>query len=1145
MAANGGDGGGKRDSKIESVIATLPKGRPWPTSTVTSTLRTRDGVLDSKAGIGLGSKVGSKVVQTKADSAARPNSGRIPGSRYVGGSGRPTSAPVKPRPKGRLSVKDLPKHDHLQDVAAVADKGAGYRPPWWSDQVWGKPECDPGPAVLRASGKSPAKGSTSPTAGANVSMEEFDSMEKSMRSVLTEKKSLHQGPKEMLLRMFRSVATTVVSRVTLNEFIEAWRRLGVTVSPPMATAFFRRYGMDKQGMLPYQVFARALLTPPSKLLGFQDIKRGAFSPEDPHLEFYGKILYPECRKGVFAPTDWDPELGKRSAEMPKGQLKLEFVYGYSGFTTSPNLFYTASNEIVYFTAGVGIVYNKEQHTQRFFLSHNDDIHSLAIHPDRNIVATGQVAHRGDKGDPYVCVWDTTTLEELSRIYYDDVRGMVALSFSRDGTKLAAVGTDNQHTIFIHEWATKKLIAECKGCNGEPPQVFGILWNPYADNEFISYGVNHIKWWKPADTGKGEGGGYSATVGSFGTGTRPFNILSACCLPSGRVLTGNKEGSLCVWQGSKLVKQVEAHPSKSVITEMTSREATQGLYCIAMRREKDSTVLITAGSDGWVHHWDVSSGGLGNDPRPLSNDQYRSYQLKSPYAGEPPPVFKGLDVQPGTNVFVAGTSKCEIWEVDADPELLIAGHNADLYHVDWHPVEPSVFVTACESKRVFLWDAAKRKLTRTTNVGFAFRVAVFSKPDGKHIAVGGRNGKVVILQSTDLRPLREMHDDRETITDMKYSPSGHRLAVASHDLSIELYDVTNDYAHVGHCVGHSSAILHIDWCVASRYLQSNCQSYEILYWDSKSTKQSVVNHRDTKWDTYTCILGFPVMGIWMDDSDGTDINAVDVSHGRDYVVTADDFSNVRLLNYPSVVTNAPARVYKGHSSHVMCARFNKDDKWVVSAGSKDRAAFQWRTHAIARSPKTGQLLQEEDPDCDVEGCEACQKEPPPPPPQRIWGPLDNTGVNFGYIDEDKVGKKAPPATVDGKARTPQKAVPSTKAAVKSVDAPPMKPASKAPPLPAAVAPKASSPAPGAGRPKSAVSSRYTNKQGSVGDSITESIESGGGGDGSGEVDDNDDRLGDSMSGDLPKGKLGGAKRTSPLTTSDLSEKSGVSNSIPTT
>jgi microtubule-associated protein-like 6 len=69
------------------------------------------------------------------------------------------------------------------------------------------------------------------------------------------------------------------------------------------------------------------------------------------------------------------------------------MYGWSGHrkkTMSQNLYYTASGEVVYYIAGVAVVYDKEKHLQRHFLEHDDDIESLAISPKRDLVATGQV-----------------------------------------------------------------------------------------------------------------------------------------------------------------------------------------------------------------------------------------------------------------------------------------------------------------------------------------------------------------------------------------------------------------------------------------------------------------------------------------------------------------------------------------------------------------------------------------------------------------------------------------------------------------------------------------------------------------------------------------------------------------------------------
>ena len=60
-----------------------------------------------------------------------------------------------------------------------------------------------------------------------------------------------------------------------------------------------------------------------------------------------------------------------SQEEPEAWLNLNFVYGYSGLSnTAPNVFFTSAGDVAYYTAGVGIVYNKASHTQKFFLGHD-------------------------------------------------------------------------------------------------------------------------------------------------------------------------------------------------------------------------------------------------------------------------------------------------------------------------------------------------------------------------------------------------------------------------------------------------------------------------------------------------------------------------------------------------------------------------------------------------------------------------------------------------------------------------------------------------------------------------------------------------------------------------------------------------------
>ena len=112
--------------------------------------------------------------------------------------------------------------------------------------------------------------------------------------------------------------------------------------------------------------------------------------------------------------------------------------------------------------------------------------------------------------------------------------------------------------------------------------------------------------------------------------------------------------------------------------------------------------------------------------------------------------------------------------------------------------------------------------------------------------------------------------------------------------------------------------------------SACPTNHLLSTDSAKQYTSTTLP-DVKWKTYTCILGFPVMGIWDPYTDGTDINAVDVCQTHSLVAVAYDSGKIHLFNYPVVVYPAPKREYGGHSSFVCNVR------WLYRVGADSDAA----------------------------------------------------------------------------------------------------------------------------------------------------------------------------------------------------------------
>jgi WD40 repeat protein len=94
-----------------------------------------------------------------------------------------------------------------------------------------------------------------------------------------------------------------------------------------------------------------------------------------------------------------------------------------------------------------------------------------------------------------------------------------------------------------------------------------------------------------------------------------------------------------------------------------------------------------------------------------------------------------------------------------------------------------------------------------------------------------------------------------------------------------------------------------------------------------------------WDSQTCVLGWPVQGIWTPDKGLSDINAVDKHHAGTLLATADDFGSVNIYRYPCVEEKSAFVSLSGHSSHVTCVRWTCANN-LVSVGGNDKCTFIW-------------------------------------------------------------------------------------------------------------------------------------------------------------------------------------------------------------
>jgi microtubule-associated protein-like 6 len=623
-----------------------------------------------------------------------------------------------------------------------------------------------------------------------------------------------------------------------------------------------------------------------------------------------------------------------SPTTPNSNLELEWVHGYRAQDARNNLRYTSSGEIAYCAATIGVILNPDNWTQRYNMTHTDDVICLAVHPEGKYIATGQIGKR-----PIIVVWDAETGETVQILKGFHQRAVCQLDFSPDGELLASVGQDDDHSLALYRWQDGSIMGTSKG---DKNKVLGIQFAPDSQS-LVQVGIEHIKFWE-----LGRNMRYKRAV----IGQKGVNQAFMCAgyANSGAVV-GTADGHLYAFQGRTLDQAIKAHGA-----------AVSALYTYAGG-------LCSGGKDGKVKLWS-------SDLEPAAEFDISS--LGSCFK----PKVRSVCLSSDFSKILVGTRGSEILEIsatdgsDVNNGVLLQGHCADMvWGLAVHPTKPQ-YCTVGDDHTVRVFDASTRKQIRFKELNSMARACAYS-PDGSQIAVGlggrvGRgagkqDGAFLILNEPDLNMVHQGRDSQQYISEIKYSPDGKTLAVGSHDNNIYLYDVPGNFQKRAMFTKHNSFVSHLDFTRDSQHMQSNDGAYELLFADVTTGSQipapSALKNAD--WSTWTCTLGWPVQGAWPEFADGTELSAVDRSHDGKTLAAADDFGRVKLFRYPSVIKRSADTCYRGHSSHVTKVRWLADDTHLITVGGNDRCVFQWK-HEVDNPEDTADEGHEDDSDVDAFG-----------------------------------------------------------------------------------------------------------------------------------------------------------------------------------
>ncbi|KAJ3103386.1 Echinoderm microtubule-associated protein-like 5 [Phlyctochytrium planicorne] len=626
-------------------------------------------------------------------------------------------------------------------------------------------------------------------------------------------------------------------------------------------------------------------------------------------------------------------------DVPREELVLEYVHGYRMRDVNNNAYYLQPGVIVFPAGSVGVVMDIKSNKQRFFQGrHKEDVTAITVHPSKKLVATGDVVSHND--GTYIYIWDPRNPEDSQRQVQIRVgekklaKGIADLQFSPDGRYLVAAAMDDDHMVYFYDWQKAgKLVAKEKG---HTDSIFGITFNPKNPNEFVTFGIKHLKHWSfDESSGKLKG-----ERGIFGS-RKVSSIICCTYFPNNTYVTGAHSGELLFWNRNQvinIIEQVHAGPIFSVTFDR-------------------NIGLLSGGKDGMI---------VVHDPK--SMETIDKVQLE---AG-----VRSIEV--GESAILVGLEDSIILEVkgvgsDRDKKVnkILEGHSAmkgeELWGCATDPRDNNVYVTSGDDSMVFKRSLSPPKTLASVRLQGKLRAINYS-PDSKFIAVGNDNGDIYLLKSSDLSQVHfekfEKHKGISTKIHahevIRFSPDGRYLAAAGHDMVVYIYEMSKKFKLAGICKGHSSFITHLDWSSDSSYLQTNSGDFELLFWSAPSGKQvtSASAMKDVEWATFSCVLGWPVQGIWEKGMEGDDINTVDRHPGQTCVASGDDFFSVRLHSYPAAKEGMPFKKYLAHGSHVTQVKFTARGDRLISTGGMDGCTFQWRVEGGGSSRKNSRRSDNE-------------------------------------------------------------------------------------------------------------------------------------------------------------------------------------------